>query len=248
MCRYLNPNTLLLVVGLPAGAAPVADATTPAKLTAVVLDAVTGRVLFSQAHEVGWVDCWAVRPGSDRCLLMWARPLLRERHSRLLRLQLVPWWPQTEDAAACTHHTAHHALLAALQPMHPQGATGPVHAVLSENMAAYHFWSVDSHRWQMAAVELYDASPTTLRCAAGACCGACVAFAQPAGQPLAGSTQAALTPSRPQNCSPRSRGLARPSLRPHVCRVSDLAFSVPNVTASSWDAPPVEAAATTLLT
>lgn len=47
-----------------------------------------------------------------------------------------------------------------------QGATGPVHAVLSENMAAYHFWSVDAHRWQVAAIELYDASPTTMRCAA----------------------------------------------------------------------------------
>lgn len=121
--KYLNPNTLLVVVGLPAGSAPAADATSPAKLTAVVLDAVTGRVLYSQVHE---------------------------------------------------------------------GATGPVHAVLSENMAAYHFWSVDAHRWQVAAIELYDASPTTMR-------------------------------------------------------VSDLAFSVPNVTASSWDAPPVEAAATTLL-
>ncbi|PRW59755.1 ER membrane complex subunit 1 [Chlorella sorokiniana] len=121
--KYLNPNTLLVVVGLPAGAAPAADAAAPAKLTAVVLDAVTGRVLFSQAHE---------------------------------------------------------------------GATGPVHAVLSENMAAYHFWSVDAHRWQVAAIELYDASPTTMR-------------------------------------------------------VSDVAFSVPNVTASSWDTPPVEAAATTLL-
>ena len=47
--------------------------------------------------------------------------------------------------------------------MPSQGATGPVHAVLSENMAAYHYWSVDAHRWQMAAIELYDASPTTLR-------------------------------------------------------------------------------------
>lgn len=52
-CRYLNPNTLLVVVGLPAGSAPAADATSPAKLTAVVLDAVTGRVLYSQVHEVG---------------------------------------------------------------------------------------------------------------------------------------------------------------------------------------------------
>ncbi len=44
-----------------------------------------------------------------------------------------------------------------------QGASGPVHAVLSENMATYHFWSVEAHRWQMASVELFDASPPTLR-------------------------------------------------------------------------------------
>lgn len=44
-----------------------------------------------------------------------------------------------------------------------QGASGPVHAVLTENMAAYHFWSSEAHRWQMATVELYDASPPTLK-------------------------------------------------------------------------------------
>jgi hypothetical protein len=46
-----------------------------------------------------------------------------------------------------------------------QGACGPVHAVLSENMAAYHFWGVEAHRWQVASLELFDASPTTLRSA-----------------------------------------------------------------------------------
>lgn len=48
--KYLNPNTLLVLAGLPGGAAP--EAAAAATLTAVVLDAVTGRVLFSQAHEV----------------------------------------------------------------------------------------------------------------------------------------------------------------------------------------------------
>ena len=86
--KYLNPNTLLALAGPPAG--------TPGggRLTATLLDGVSGRVLFSQAHE---------------------------------------------------------------------GAAGPAHGVLSENMAAYHFWSAEQHRWQVAAAELWDASPTTLR-------------------------------------------------------------------------------------
>ncbi|KAL4458516.1 hypothetical protein ABPG75_013381 [Micractinium tetrahymenae] len=44
-----------------------------------------------------------------------------------------------------------------------EDATGPVHAVLSENTAVYHFWGSEAHRWQVASVELFDASPTTLR-------------------------------------------------------------------------------------
>lgn len=56
---------------------------------------------------------------------MWARPLLRERHSRLLRLQLVPWWPQPEDAAAC--NTPHRPPCPACHPpTHaPPGSHGP---------------------------------------------------------------------------------------------------------------------------
>ncbi|KAL4426508.1 hypothetical protein ABPG77_008366 [Micractinium sp. CCAP 211/92] len=44
-----------------------------------------------------------------------------------------------------------------------EDATGPVHAVLSENTAVYHFWGIEAHRWLVASVELFDASPTTLR-------------------------------------------------------------------------------------
>lgn len=87
--KYLNPSALLAVAGPPRGSEG-------GRLTAAVLDGVTGRVLFSQAHE---------------------------------------------------------------------GASGPVHGVLSENTAAYHFWSAEQHRWQIASIELFDASPTTLKCA-----------------------------------------------------------------------------------
>jgi hypothetical protein len=45
----------------------------------------------------------------------------------------------------------------------PQRATGPVHAVLSENAAVYHFWSSEARRWEVASLELYDASPVTLK-------------------------------------------------------------------------------------
>lgn len=48
-------------------------------------------------------------------------------------------------------------------PPDAQDATGPVHAVLSENTAVYHFWGSEAHRWQVASVELFDASPSTLR-------------------------------------------------------------------------------------
>ncbi|KAI3435883.1 hypothetical protein D9Q98_001941 [Chlorella vulgaris] len=89
--KYLNPNALLVAVGVPGHASSQSE---EPRLTMLLVDAVTGRVLFSQTHE---------------------------------------------------------------------GASGPVHAVLSENMATYHFWSVEAHRWQMASVELFDASPPTLR-------------------------------------------------------------------------------------
>lgn len=96
--KYLNPNALLVSVGEPAGSWGVAwaegEAVAAPRLTVSLLDAVTGRVLFSQAHE---------------------------------------------------------------------DASGPVHAVLSENTATYHFWSTEAHRWQMASFELFDASPTTLQ-------------------------------------------------------------------------------------
>ncbi|KAK9804018.1 hypothetical protein WJX73_002264 [Symbiochloris irregularis] len=43
-----------------------------------------------------------------------------------------------------------------------QDARGPVHAVLCENWAVYHFWSVAQHRHEMAVLELYDATPRTI--------------------------------------------------------------------------------------
>lgn len=36
--------------------------------------------------------------------------------------------------------------------MHParlQGARGPVHAVLCEHWAVYHYWNAAQHRWQV---------------------------------------------------------------------------------------------------
>lgn len=65
--KYLSPNTLLAVVGLPRGAAELgSDAAEGGRLTALALDAVTGRVLFSQAHEVGGRAGWAGEAGSAR--------------------------------------------------------------------------------------------------------------------------------------------------------------------------------------
>ena len=75
-------------------------------------------------------------------------------------------------AAAFSLRVAHAALHlpSKQQPLcvpHPrqahEAATGPVHAVLSENTAVYHFWSTDTQRWQMGSVELFDASPSTLQ-------------------------------------------------------------------------------------
>ena len=51
--KYLNPNSLLVAVGVPARAAGSSGGNAgEERLTVVVLDAVTGRVLFSQKHEV----------------------------------------------------------------------------------------------------------------------------------------------------------------------------------------------------
>lgn len=49
--KYLSPNMLLVAAGLPGGTP--AEAGRAARLTVTLLDAVSGRVLFSQAHEVG---------------------------------------------------------------------------------------------------------------------------------------------------------------------------------------------------
>ncbi|KAK2078472.1 hypothetical protein QBZ16_003312 [Prototheca wickerhamii] len=38
-------------------------------------------------------------------------------------------------------------------------ARGPVHAVVAENWAVYHFWSAKAARWQVGSVELYEAAP-----------------------------------------------------------------------------------------
>lgn len=43
-----------------------------------------------------------------------------------------------------------------------QNARGPVHAVVSENWAVYHFWSVKAARWQVGSIELYDATPRNI--------------------------------------------------------------------------------------
>lgn len=52
--KYLNPNTLLVAVGEPRdGRSGLSDgASAGPRLTVTLLDAVSGRVLFSQTHEV----------------------------------------------------------------------------------------------------------------------------------------------------------------------------------------------------
>lgn len=61
--KYLNPNTLFVAVGTPAGAQHAEGAEGEEHLLGVMLlDAVTGRVLASQQHEVGG---WALsEPGA----------------------------------------------------------------------------------------------------------------------------------------------------------------------------------------
>ena len=49
--KYLNRNTLFLATGTPPGG-PAAGARA-SRVTAHLLDTVTGRVLYSQTHEVG---------------------------------------------------------------------------------------------------------------------------------------------------------------------------------------------------
>lgn len=75
--KYLNPNTLLVAVGEARGArsglsVDDADASAGPRLTVTLLDAVSGRVLFSQTHEVRACTpgsrVWAATVGaSKRC-------------------------------------------------------------------------------------------------------------------------------------------------------------------------------------
>lgn len=115
LLKHLAP-TLLVVAGPPAGSAP---STKASRLLASVIDAVSGRVLFSQTHAA---------------------------------------------------------------------ATGPVAAVASENWFAYHFWSLDTERWQVAVLDGYHPAPRDLsvadlalgRPAAGAATAAAAAASPPA--------------------------------------------------------------------
>ena len=84
-----------------------------------------------------WLQ-WAARMARLMCTRRWKPPVPH-----------LPPLPLTHSPAASTRCV--------------QGATGPVHAVLSENMAAYHFWSTEAHRWEVASLELYEASPSTLK-------------------------------------------------------------------------------------
>lgn len=80
--QYLDPNKILVLVGLPDGAPRSAAPAGRPRLTALVLDGVSGRVLASAVHK---------------------------------------------------------------------DARGPAHAVLSENLAAYHYLSLSASRWQASA-------------------------------------------------------------------------------------------------
>ncbi len=89
MLKHLSPNTLLVVTG----PSRTASSSQNSRIIASILDAVTGKVLFSQVHA---------------------------------------------------------------------GAAGPVHGIVSENWAAYHYWSVEMERWQIAVLDGYHPAPTDL--------------------------------------------------------------------------------------
>lgn len=65
-------------------------------------------------------------------------------------------------AACCSGHFQGCRLPPVLMALGVQGARGPVQATLCENWAVYHFWSLSHHRFEMAVIELYDASPRDL--------------------------------------------------------------------------------------
>lgn len=43
-----------------------------------------------------------------------------------------------------------------------QSASGPVHAIVSEHWAAYHYWSAKHDRWQIAVIDAYRPAPPGL--------------------------------------------------------------------------------------
>jgi hypothetical protein len=91
MLKHLSPNTLLVVAGKSSTSS--SSSSQNSRLIASVLDAMTGKVLFSQIHA---------------------------------------------------------------------GAAGPVYSIVSENWAAYHYWSVEMERWQIAVLDGYHPAPDDL--------------------------------------------------------------------------------------
>jgi len=87
MLKHLSTSTLLVVAGQSCSSSQ------SSRLVASILDAMTGKVLFSQIHFE---------------------------------------------------------------------AAGPVHGIVSENWAAYHFWSVEMERWQVAVLDGYHPAPDDL--------------------------------------------------------------------------------------
>ena len=87
--KHLSPNTILVVAGPPADA----KISKSSKIVVSVLDAATGKLLFSQVHAA---------------------------------------------------------------------ASGPLHGLVSENWAAYHFWSIDTERWQIGVLDGYHPAPADL--------------------------------------------------------------------------------------
>lgn len=133
-----------------------------------------------------------------------------------------------------------------------------MHAVLSENTAVYHFWGIEAHRWLVASVELFDASPTTLRWGRWEWQDQALnerparALRRPPSAYWGGALRCRAAGLVPRAWLHISHSPGKQSRRRGSCpfpspRVADLAFSETNTTASSWDAAPIEAGSQTFL-
>jgi hypothetical protein len=154
--KHLSPNTVLVVAGVGGGRAPPRGG---GRLVVTLLDAASGRVLFSQTHQVrrGAALAWASCTAEQRAPRWWLFARAANRPATSTPLSPVP----CPASRRCPLLPPSPLLPSPFSPS-PQAASGPVHAVVTENSAVYHYWSARHERWAVSSIDVYKEPPPGL--------------------------------------------------------------------------------------